>query len=144
MARIRSNETSIEVKLRLALWHAGVRYRKNVKSLPGKPDIVLGKYKIAVFCDSSFFHGRDFETKKKPGTNRDYWDQKVKRNMERDAEINAQLESMGWKVLRFWDKEILKDTEGCVRRIKAAIEGPMGMDEARRKAEDDEARKEAE
>ena len=95
MQHIRAKDTSIEIKLRKALWHEGIRYRKNYKKLPGKPDIAVTKYKIAVFCDSSFFHGKDYVTKKKPGTNSDYWKQKIERNMERDRENERELKVLG-------------------------------------------------
>lgn len=121
MSRIRSKDTSIEVKLRLALWHEGIRYRKNYKVLSGKPDIAITKYKIAIFCDSSFFHGRDFESKKKPGTNTEYWNAKIQRNMERDQEVNKQLKAHGWTVLRFWDIDINKHLNECVQAVKEAI-----------------------
>ena len=121
MQHIRSKDTSIEIRLRKAVWHAGIRYRKNYKKLPGKPDIAITKYQIAVFCDSSFFHGRDFEAKKKPGTNREYWDKKIRRNIERDRETDCMLKAMGWTVLRFWDTEINKDLEGCLQTIKEAV-----------------------
>jgi DNA mismatch endonuclease (patch repair protein) len=78
MQHIRSTDTSIEIKLRKALWHEGIRYRKNYKALPGKPDIAITKYRIAVFCDSSFWHGRDFEKKKPVATNHQYWDAKIR------------------------------------------------------------------
>lgn len=121
MSHIRSKDTSIEVRLRKALWNEGIRYRKNYTDLPGKPDIAVTKYKIAVFCDSSFFHGRDFESKKKPGTNQEYWDKKIRRNMERDDEVDRRIRAMGWTVLRFWDVEIKKDIDGCVKTIKEAV-----------------------
>lgn len=121
MSHIRSSDTQIEVKLRKALWHAGIRYRKNDKRLPGKPDIAITKHKIAVFCDSSFFHGRDFDTKKPVGTNREFWEAKIRRNMERDREVDRQLEEAGWLVLRFWDTEINKETDRCVAEIAAAV-----------------------
>lgn len=121
MRNIRSKDTSIEISLRRAIWHAGIRYRKNYKKLPGKPDIAITKYRIAIFCDSSFFHGRDYETKKKPGTNQEFWDKKIRRNIERDEENNRQLRAMGWTVLRFWDTEIKKDLEGCLQTIKEAV-----------------------
>lgn len=128
MRRIRSKDTSIEKKLRTALWHEGIRYRKNDKSLPGKPDIAVTKYRVAVFCDSAFFHGRDFEAKKPVDTNHEYWDKKIRRNMERDREVNEQLAAMGWTVVRFWDSEINKDLPSCVERVKEVIrsagEGP--------------------
>ena len=121
MQRIRSKDTSIEIKLRNALWHEGIRYRKNYKDLPGKPDIAITKYQIAVFCDSSFWHGRDFETKKPVDTNHEYWDAKIRRNMERDQEVNQQLKELGWIVLRFWDMDINKHLNECVQTVKDAI-----------------------
>ena len=114
MRRIRSKDTSIELKLRKALWARGVRYRTNVKDVYGKPDIAIKKYKLAIFCDSSFFHGRDIETMKLPETNREFWEKKIKRNIERDKEVNDRLEREGWTVLRFWDTVIKKDIDGCV------------------------------
>ncbi len=121
MSHIRSKDTKIEVKLRTALWQAGIRYRKNYKALPGKPDIAITKYKIAVFCDSSFWHGYNFEIKKKPVTNSDYWEKKIRRNIERDDEVNKQLRFMGWTVLRFWDKDIENAIDSCVQAVKEAI-----------------------
>ena len=125
MSHIRSKDTGIEVKLRKALWNRGFRYRKNYSALPGKPDIVLTKYKIAVFCDSEFFHGKDWDSnllpKIKKGNNSDYWEKKIKRNMDRDQEINKQLRAMGWTVLRFWGKDIEKNVEECLRTIEEAI-----------------------
>ena len=121
MSHIRSKDTKIEIKLRKALWHAGIRYRKNYKALPGKPDIAITKSRIAVFCDSAFWHGRDFEKRKKPGTNTEYWNKKISRNIERDKEVDIQLRSMDWKVLRFWDDEINRNLESCIKTIQEAI-----------------------
>ena len=121
MQHIRSKDTSIEIKLRKALWREGIRYRKNYTRLPGRPDIAITKWKIAVFCDSSFWHGRNFETKKTVATNSDYWNKKIKRNIERDKRVNQSLASMGWKVLRFWDIEIKQNLEKCISTIKNAI-----------------------
>lgn len=121
MQHIRSKDTSIEIKLRNALWHEGIRYRKNYKKIPGKPDIAITKYRIAVFCDSSFWHGCDFDTKKPVDTNHEYWDKKIRRNMERDQEVNQQLKAMGWTVLRFWDVEINKRLDECVKTVKETI-----------------------
>lgn len=121
MSRIHANDTSIELRLRKALWHSGIRYRKNYKCLPGKPDIVITRYKIVIFCDSSFFHGKDFDTKKKPATNTEYWTKKIKRNIERDREVERELNGLGWRVIRFWDSEINKDLDGCVLAVKEAI-----------------------
>jgi len=122
MSRIKSNNTSIEVTLRKALWHAGIRYRKNYSLLPGKPDIVLTKYRIAIFCDGEFWHGKDWERKKhRIKTNRDYWIRKIERNIDRDNDINRRLHSSGWTVIRFWGNDINDNVEGCVADIKDAI-----------------------
>ena len=124
MQRIRSKDTSIELKLRKELWNHGYRYRKNVKNLPGKPDIALTQYKIAIFCDSEFFHGKDWEVLKprlENSNNSEYWIKKISRNMERDDEINKQLLFMGWKVIRFWGKDIIKDVDTCIQVIEESI-----------------------
>lgn len=124
MSRIRGKDTSIEVALRKALWAKGYRFRKNYKKLPGRPDIALTKYKIAVFCDSEFFHGKDWDVLKvklEKGKNPDYWIKKIERNMERDQEKDKLLRSEGWTVIHFWGKEILKDIDGCIKVIEEAI-----------------------
>lgn len=121
MSHIRSKDTDIEVILRKALWHSGIRYRKNYTALPGKPDIAITKYRIAVFCDSSFWHGKDYETKKKPETNKEYWSEKIKKNIERDRETERTLKGLGWTVIRFWDTDIKKHTEECVKTIQEFI-----------------------
>ena len=124
MSNIKNKDTKIEIKLRKALWNKGYRYRKNYNELPGKPDIVLTKYKIAIFCDSEFFHGKDWEVLKpqlKRGKNADFWINKISQNMNRDEYINKQLSSMGWTVIRFWGKEIMKDIDECVRVIEEVI-----------------------
>ena len=123
MRAIKCKDTKIELILRKELWARGYRYRKNYKKLPGKPDIVLTKYKIAVFCDSECWHGNNYEeSTSRIGTNSDYWRQKIKRNMERDKEVNEQLTETGWTVLRFWEKEIRKETELCLQSIIKNIE----------------------
>lgn len=124
MSNIKNKDTSIEVELRRALWNKGYRYRKNYKKLPGKPDIVLTKYKIAVFCDSEFFHGKDWEALKvqlKKGKNSKFWIDKISRNRERDDSINKQLSFMGWTVIRFWGKDIQKNVDECVKVVEEAI-----------------------
>lgn len=124
MQHIHSKNTSIEVALRKALWHKGYRYRKNYSGLPGSPDIVLMKYKIAIFCDGEFFHGKDWEVLKlrlEKGENGEFWVSKISRNRERDDEINKKLLFMGWTVLRFWGAEIKKDTDECVKVIEETI-----------------------
>lgn len=115
MQAIRSTDTSIEIALRTALWHRGVRYRKNYKQLPGKPDIAITKYRIVVFCDSDYWHGYDWENRhQRIKSNRDYWIPKIERNMARDKEITTQLQAMGWIVLRFWEWQIKKRLNECV------------------------------
>lgn len=121
MKNIHSADTSIEVRLRKALWHEGVRYRKNLKGLPGTPDIAITKWKIAIFCDGSFWHGKNFDAKKPIGTHREYWEAKIRRNMERDEEANRKLKSMGWTVLRFWGEDINKDLGGCVAQVEKTL-----------------------
>ena len=124
MQRIKAKDTSIEVKLRKALWNKGYRYRKNYGSLPGKPDIALTKYKIAIFCDSEFFHGKDWEVLKprlEKSNNSQYWISKISRNREHDDEINKRLLFEGWTVIRFWGKDIQKNADKGVRVIEETI-----------------------
>ncbi len=124
MRHIRSKDTSIEVKLRKELWHKGYRYRKNYKELPGSPDIVLTKYKIAIFCDSEFFHGKDWEVLKArlaKGSNPDYWIKKIERNRDRDVENDKKLLFLGWTVIHFWGKDILRNIDECIRVIEETI-----------------------
>ena len=124
MSNIKNKDTSIEVILRKALWEKGYRYRKNYAALPGKPDIVLTKHRIVIFCDSEFFHGKDWDDLKKQlqrGKNADFWIKKISRNRERDEEINKRLMFLGWTVIRFWGKDIKKDVKECVRVVEEAI-----------------------
>ncbi|MCD5479285.1 very short patch repair endonuclease [Lactobacillus delbrueckii subsp. bulgaricus] len=112
MSKVHSTEGKDEVIIRKILWKNGIHYRKNYKDLPGKPDIALTKYKVAVFIDGEFWHGYDWENYKKHiESNRDYWIPKIERNMKRDQEVNAKLKEMGWTVLRFWSKQVLKNPE---------------------------------
>ena len=124
MSKIRGKETSIEVTLRKALWSKGYRYRKNYRKLPGSPDICITKYKIAIMCDSEFFHGKDWEILKprlEKGNNGVYWVAKIQENMERDRRVDQELLYLGWTVIHFWGKDILKNTDECVRVIEDAI-----------------------
>lgn len=124
MKRVKSKDTSIEVILRKALWEKGFRYRKNDVSLPGKPDIVIPKYKIAIFCDSEFFHGKDWDklkTQLQRGSNADYWIKKIERNRQRDRDNEKKLMFLGWKTVRFWGKDIAKNVEECVQVIEEMI-----------------------
>lgn len=124
MQSIKGKNTSIERILRKALWNKGYHYRKNYKVLPGKPDIALTKYKIAIFCDGEFFHGKDWEVLKprlEKSNNGEYWINKINRNRERDDAINKQLLYEGWTVIRFWGKDIQKKTDECVKVVEEAI-----------------------
>lgn len=124
MQHIHAKDTKIEVTLRKALWHKGYRYRKNYKLLPGSPDIVLTNHKIAIFCDGEFFHGKDWEVLKprlENSNNSEYWISKISRNIERDDDINKALNYLGWTVVRFWGKEILKNPDDCVRVIDEIV-----------------------
>ena len=124
MKNIRAKDTKIELMLRKALWEKGFRYRKNYTEIPGKPDVVLTKYKIAIFCDGEFFHGKDWELLKprlEKSNNGEFWIKKISRNRERDEEINRQLEFLGWKVIRFWGTDIKKNLEGCIRVVEEAV-----------------------
>lgn len=123
MRAIRSKDTTIELALRKALWQRGIRYRKNYKGLIGKPDIVITKYRIAVFCDSDFWHGYDWENRKaRIKSNQNYWIPKIERNMKRDREVTAALVEQGWIVLRFGEHTIRKELEECVDDIQEAVD----------------------
>ncbi len=124
MSHIKSKDTSIEVKLRRELWRKGYRYRKNYRQLPGKPDIAITKYKVAIFCDSEFFHGKDWEVLKprlQKGSNAEYWIPKIQRNRERDDEVNKKLLFLGWTVIRFWGKDIMKHIDECVKVVEETV-----------------------
>jgi DNA mismatch endonuclease (patch repair protein) len=122
MSKIRSKDTSIEIILRKALWKKGLRYRKNCRDVFGKPDICFKSKKIAIFCDSAFWHGKKFLEGEKFKTNSEFWEKKILRNIERDKEVNQKLKEEGWKVLRFWDNEIKKNLDECVSEILKAYE----------------------
>ena len=119
MVAVRSKGTKIEVMFGKALWSAGVRYRKNDKSIYGHPDFSLKGKKIAIFCDGDMWHGKDWENQQAEfKSNRDFWIPKIERNIRRDKEVNEYLRLHGWKVLRFWETEIKKDIESCVSKVK--------------------------
>jgi len=113
-------DTASEMRLRRVLWRAGCRYRTNLGELPGRPDVVFTRARLAVFCDGDFWHGKAWEerrTKLAQGTNADYWLAKIERNMERDARSNERLERDGWTVLRFWESQIQNDVEAVVAEV---------------------------
>ena len=125
MKKIKSTNTKPELLLRRRLWSEGFRYRVNSKKLPGRPDILFVKKKIAVFVDGSFWHGYNWESKRdKLKTNREFWLQKIERNMERDKENNEKLKYLGWQVIRFWDHDVEKNIEACIQKVKEAYQKP--------------------
>ena len=122
MQQVKNKDSKIEVLLRKELWSRGLRYRKNVNRIYGKPDIVFIGKKVAVFCDSEFWHGYNWEERKKDfKSHQEFWIPKIERNMERDAEVTAKLESEGWTVIRFWGNEIKKNTAQCADIIEKAV-----------------------
>ena len=126
MKYIKSRDTKPELTLRRALWHSGLRgYRKNYQALPGKPDIAYTRYKIAVFVDGEYFHGKDWNNGLKErtqrGTNASYWTAKIERNIRHDCEVESRLRSLGWQVIRFWSRDVLKNPDECVKRIREAV-----------------------
>lgn len=134
MRRVNSKDTKAEMILRRYLWKAGIRYRKNYSELPGKPDIAITKHKIAVFVDGEFWHGRGYDggdySSHKYGSlreqldhssNPDFWKSKIERNMARDIEVAAELHGLGWIVLRFWSRDVIKYPDDCVQVITETI-----------------------
>lgn len=118
MASIKGKNTKPELAFRKALWAAGYRYRIDYKKLIGKPDIVLKKYRTAIFIDGEFWHGHNWETRKqKIKTNRDFWIPKIERNIQRDQEVNTSLRELGYTVFRFWEKQINKNLEECLDEV---------------------------
>ena len=122
MQAVKNKDSQIELLLRQELWSRGLRYRKNVNRIYGKPDIVFIGKKVAVFCDSEFWHGYNWEERKKDfKSHQEFWIPKIERNIERDAEVTARLESEGWTVIRFWGNEIKKNTAQCADIIEKAV-----------------------
>lgn len=124
MRSVKSKDSEIELKLRKELWRRGLRYRKNVLSVTGHPDILFSKQKVAVFCDSEFWHGFNWEERQADfKSHKKFWYEKIRRNMERDLEVTIALRDEGWTVLRFWGKEILEDVVSCADRIEKVVRG---------------------
>lgn len=122
MQQVKNKDSKIEVLLRKELWSRGIRYRKNVTRIYGKPDIAFIGKKVAVFCDSEFWHGHNWEERKNDfKSHQEFWIPKIERNMERDREVNAKLLSEGWVVLRFWGKDIKKNTAQCADQIEKVV-----------------------
>lgn len=122
MQAVKNKDSLIEIMLRKELWSRGLRYRKNYTKITGKPDIVFISKKVAVFCDSEFWHGYDWERRKDDiKSNRDFWIPKIERNMQRDTEVTQTLTNDGWLVLRFWGNEIKKHLSDCADKIEKAV-----------------------
>lgn len=118
MVANKSKGTKIEILFGKLLWNAGIRYRKNDKLIFGKPDFVIRRFKIAIFCDGEFWHGRNWDVRKKDHkSNCDFWYTKIERNIKRDKEVNIELQNQGWKVFRFWETEIIKEPDACLNMI---------------------------
>lgn len=135
MSHNRGKDTKPEVKLRKSLWREGVRYRKNYKKLPGRPDIAITRYRVAVFVDGEFWHGKGYDgqgyerhkyaslkEQLEHGSNPDYWIPKIERNIQRDREVDAELVGMGWTVVHFWSKDVMRDCDACVLQVKGILE----------------------
>lgn len=123
MGKIKGTQTKPEQVLRKELYKLGLRYRINVKKLPGCPDIVINKYKLVIFVDGEFWHGYNWDQKKKRiKTNRNFWIPKIERNMQRDIEYNEILRNAGFTVLRFWEHEIKNNLNECVETITAVTD----------------------
>ena len=126
MSRIKGKNTEPEKLVRKFLFANGFRYRLNVKTLPGKPDIVLPKYKTVIFIDGDYWHGHQWaERKKKVKTNREFWIAKIERNMQRDREVNAAYLQVGYTVFRFWESEIKKDLQLCLDKVVSHLQAQM-------------------
>jgi len=120
MKQVKNKDSKIEILLRKELWNRGLRYRKNVKKILGKPDLAFIGKKIAIFCDS--WHGYDWENRKKDfKSHQDFWIPKIERNIARDKEVTEMLQQQGWIVLRFWGKEIQSDVSRCADIIEASL-----------------------
>ena len=122
MQAIKSKGSKIETLLAKELWALGIRYRKNNKTIFGKPDLSIKRLKLAIFVDSEFWHGKNWHIKKKEiKTNQDFWQKRIERNIERDKEVNNKLKSSGWRVLRFWGQDVSKKTRNCTDKIIEVI-----------------------
>lgn len=122
MSRIRNKNTKAELLFRRALWNKGARYRVNNKGLPGKPDISILKYRLAIFIDGEFWHGYNWSERRETiKSNRKFWIPKLERNMQRDTEVNRELEEMGFTVFRFWENEVRNHLDKCINDILVYI-----------------------
>ncbi|MBN2754415.1 MAG: very short patch repair endonuclease [Candidatus Goldbacteria bacterium] len=122
MSRIKSKNTKVEVTLASLLRKQNIKFTRQNKRILGKPDFILKDFNIAIFCDSEFFHGKNWEKQKKSiKTNRKYWLEKIERNIKRDKLVNKKLRQDGWKVLRFWAKELIDKPDKAIKKINEAV-----------------------
>lgn len=121
MAKIRGSNSKPELLLRKALWKANVRFRVHRKDLVGKPDLVIDKYRLAIFIDGDFWHGYQWQ-QRKPKSNQQFWIPKIERNMQRDQFVNKSLLEMGYVVMRFWEHDVKSNLAACVNQIQLYIE----------------------
>ena len=123
MSKVHLKRGKAETLLAKRLWHLGYRYRLNYRKLPGSPDIAITRHKVAVFVDGEFWHGQNWESRKqKLKSNKEYWIEKIEENIARDRRNNDSLREMGWRVIRFWEKDVLKNPESCVQSILSLID----------------------
>jgi DNA mismatch endonuclease, patch repair protein len=123
-ATSRKRDTKCELLLRNELWRRGLRYGLHKPSLPGKPDIIFARRRVAIFCDGDFWHGRDLAMRVRKlalGHNSNYWVAKVERNVERDQQHNVALKSLGWTVLRFWESDILRNVHAVADQVSTVV-----------------------
>ena len=122
MSKVKLKNGVAETMLAKRLWHLGYRYRKNDKRLPGSPDIAILKYYIAIFVDGEFWHGKDWETRKAGlKKNREYWIEKIEENIARDMRVDAELNTLGWRVLRYWEKDVLLKIDDIIFEVSESI-----------------------
>jgi DNA mismatch endonuclease (patch repair protein) len=127
-SKLKRKDTKCELLLRSVLWRRGFRFRKNVRSLPGAPDIVFARSKVVVFCDGDFWHGRKWAARQASlgrGHNAEYWIKKIEANIARDLRHTQALQDLGWTVFRLWETDILKDVEAAADSVVAKIEAAL-------------------
>ena len=123
MSHVKTKRNSAEIMIAKSLWHRGYRYRLNYKALPGSPDIALAKYRIAIFIDGEFWHGKDFEQRKtKLKNNKDYWIEKIQENIDRDLKNDKLLRQMEWYPIHFWSNDVIKYCNQCVEEVICLID----------------------
>lgn len=122
MSNVKLKGGKAEALLAKALWHRGYRYRKNDKRLPGSPDVAILRYRIAIFVDGEFWHGKDWEVRKaRLKRNREYWIEKIEENMARDIRNDQLLTQAGWTPIHFWEKEVISNLSACIAEIEEVI-----------------------